>query len=103
MSDQVETKNEDEGAPATKRDVKLLGAELRGEMAAQEKRLLLEFGRMANSIMEHVSKEIGVIIDRLDGQHQQLRTEFDAHRKDFSLHKRPRSVAPKRATRRKPS
>jgi hypothetical protein len=90
-------------------EMKATTAELRDEMKATKTELLLEIGaaitRATNVMTEHFSRHFGALDDKLGAQaqrHDELRTDFNSHKADVSLHVRP-PAAPARRARRRPS
>jgi len=93
-----------ENEPATKKDLADLTTKLasKDDLAAMEKRLVLEIRHAANVMIEKIGAKIAVIVEKHDGPVRQVRADLDAHRADFSLHTRPAPSPPKRTSRRKP-
>lgn len=70
------------------------GAELRGEMAAMEKRLLYEIGHAVNVIVEQTGAKVAAVLDDkyapLQPRIALVERSLEEHRADYTLHKRPR-------------
>jgi hypothetical protein len=93
---------DDLAAMASKDDLAAVAAAAKNDLAAMEKRLLLEMGHIVNVVIEQIGAKVAVIDEKYDGPVREVRADLDAHRADFSLHTRPAPSPAKRTSRRKP-
>ena len=93
--------------PATKGDLRELGARFRGDLATKndlrelEARLTLEIGKAVNAVAEIIGSNARVVDERykdLPGRVSAMEQRLEEHAGDARLHRRPPPSAPKRGS-----